>query len=110
MNVGVPDWADLLVTRLKLDEPQTLGELAERMGAPRRALEKAVERLRLRGAPVVSGPAGICLTRDPEVLLDNYRRLRSRYIHQAQGARELRRTAQRMRAPVVVQQDLGLSA
>jgi biotin operon repressor len=80
-------WPDLLLVRLRLDDPQTIGDLAESMQAPRRAIEKAVEELRRRGEPIVTGPWGICL--------DNYRRLRARYIHQAIGARELLRTARR---------------
>jgi biotin operon repressor len=91
----IPNWADLLKVRLRLDDPQTIGDLAESMQAPRRAIEKAVEELRRRGEPIITGPWGVCLTRDPAVLRDNYRRLRSRYIHQAQGARELLRTARR---------------
>lgn len=93
--MNAPPWSDLLKVRLRLDDPQTIGDLAESMQAPRRAIEKAVEELRRRGEPIVSGPWGICLTRDPSVLRDNYRRLRARYIHQAQGARELLRTARR---------------
>jgi len=91
----IPNWPDLLLVRLKLDDPQTIGDLAESMQAPRRAIEKAVEDLRRRGEPIVTGPWGVCLTRDPDVLRDNYRRLRSRYIHQAIGARALLATAKR---------------
>ncbi len=90
-----PPWADLLLTRLLLDQPQTIGDLSEAMGAPRRAIERAVEELRARGEPIVSGPDGIALTRDPERLRASYRALRRRYIHQAMGARVLLRTAKR---------------
>ena len=93
--MNAPPWADLLLVRLKLDDPQTIGDLSESMDAPRRAIEKAVEELRRRGEPIVTGPWGVCLTRDPDVLRDNYRRLRARYIHQAIGARSLLRTARR---------------
>lgn len=90
-----PPWDDLLLVRLKLDAAQTIGDLSESMGAPRRAIERAVESLRARGEPIVSGPDGIALTRNPERLRASYRALRRRYIHQAIGARVLLRTAKR---------------
>lgn len=77
------------------DRAVTIGELAERMGFARRAIEQAVEALRVQGAPICTGPDGVWLTQDGEELLDQYRRLRARYIHQAVNARVLLRTAAR---------------
>lgn len=105
-----PNWPDLLQVQLGWgrDRARTLGELAEAMGAPRRALEAAVEQLRKDGVPIVSGPRGIHLTQDPAELRAAYRALRRRYVTQAIGARELLRTADRMErhAARVVQESI----
>ena len=77
------------------DRARTIGSLQEQLRTSRRIVERAIESLRRNGSPVVTGPDGAWLTTDPGELRDAYRRLRSRYITQAQGARELLRTARR---------------
>lgn len=97
MTPDVPWWPSLVAVNLRYgrDKARTIGEIAEDMGISRRTVEKAVEQMRLEGAPVISGSEGIWLTDSAEELRDAYRRLRARYIHQAIGARALLRTAQR---------------
>lgn len=91
----VPDWPSLTFMRLSWgkDGAITLGELAETMGVSRRVVEKAIETLRATGAPICSGSAGVWLTTSERELLEQYRALRRRYIHQAINARHLLRTA-----------------
>ena len=93
----MPNWADLLLVNLRWgrDGARTLGELSESMGAPRRALEKAVEELRVDGKPICTGAEGVWLTDSAAELRDQYRRLRARYVKQAVNARVLLRTARR---------------
>ena len=93
----IPDLVSLVQTRLNWgrDRAVTIGELAETMNLSRRAVEKAIETLRATGAPVCSGPDGIWLTTSEAELLEQYRALRRRYLHQAVNARHLLRTARR---------------
>lgn len=103
-----PAWPDLLYLRLRWGEPQTIGDLAEAMGAPRRAIEKACEELRRSGAPVISCSEGLYLSTDHRELERAAGRLRLRAIHQLLGARALRETARRYRNQRV--QQMGLWA
>jgi biotin operon repressor len=76
---------------------QTLGDLGIVLGLPRRAIEEAVEALRLEGQPVIGGNEGVKLTRDP-LELEAYlsqRRYRTAAIHR--GTMALRRTLREMR-------------
>jgi biotin operon repressor len=76
--------------------PQTLKEIAQECGLSRRAVEQEIQSLRLQGFPVVTNGDGAWLaTRWQEVELC-VRRLRRRYMTQAQTARALRKTARRM--------------
>jgi biotin operon repressor len=88
--------ADVVYGRLLWGKPRTIGELAEDLAVPRRMLEASIEELRRRGAPIVSGPRGIHLTQDADELLANYRRLRSRAIHQLANLRGMQRTARNL--------------
>jgi biotin operon repressor len=92
-----PSWPDLIATHLFYgrDKAVTISQIAEDIGCSRRIVEQAVEHLRRDGAPICSGSEGVWLTTSSEELRAQYRRLRARYIHQAQGARELLRTARR---------------
>jgi hypothetical protein len=92
-----PHWADLVATRLRWgrDGAVTIGELAESMHVMRREVERAITALRAEGVPVCTGSAGVWLTTSPSELRVCYRWLRSKYIHQAIGARVLLQTAQR---------------
>jgi Mn-dependent DtxR family transcriptional regulator len=92
--------ADVVYGRLFWSKPRTIGELAEDLAVPRRMVEASIEELRRRGAPICSGSRGVWLTQDADELLANYRRLRSRAIHQLANLRAMQRTAQSMRGYV----------
>jgi biotin operon repressor len=94
-----PPAADLLFMNLHMgrDRAESIGSLAERMQMPRRAIEAAVEALRRSGAAICSGSEGIWLTDDPDELIDQYRRLRRRAIHQLANLRAMQRTARNLR-------------
>lgn len=77
--------------------PQTKRELADRMGTSTRQVEAVVQVERLSGAPIVSDEDGYRLALRSEDMLDQYRRMRSRYVNQAITARAVLRTARRMR-------------
>jgi Mn-dependent DtxR family transcriptional regulator len=89
--------ADVVYARLFWGKPRTIGELAEDLAVPRRMVEASIEELRRRGAPVCTGSRGVWLTQDADELLANYRRLRSRAIHQLLNLRQLQKTANAMR-------------
>jgi len=93
-------WADVLLTRLGrgADAARTLSGLAEDLGCPRRAVEAAIQELRLRGWLVMTGGFGAYLTFDPTEGRTMYRRLRSRYVNQAVTARAMLRAVQRIEA------------
>jgi hypothetical protein len=86
-------------------EAITYAELAARTGLPRRACEKAVEGLRAAGAPICTGNAGLWRTQDADELLEHYRRLRSRALHQLPNLRAMQRTAERLRTPLTLWTD-----
>lgn len=92
-----PPWADLLLVNLRWgrDGARTLGELAEAMGAPRRALEKAVEELRKAGSPIVTGSDGVWLSVSDVELEAAAKALQERAVTILLGARALRKTARR---------------
>jgi Mn-dependent DtxR family transcriptional regulator len=95
----MPDFplADVVYARLFWGKPRTIGELAEDLAVPRRMVEASIEELRRRGAPICSGSRGVWLTQDADELLANYRRLRSRAIHQLANLRGMQRTARNLR-------------
>lgn len=98
-----PDLSSLVQVNLRWGQPRTIGDIAEDMHVSRRAVEKAVEQLRLDGAPIITGSAGVWLTTSPDELRAAYRSLRRRYIHQAIGARVLLKTARRFEKHVQAQ-------
>jgi len=89
------------------DRARTIGSLQEQLRCTRRSVERAVEELRLSGAPICSGTEGLWLTTDAAELRAHADRLRSRAIHQLLGARALRATARRHEK--VQQQELWAS-
>jgi len=97
VNPLVPDMPSLVQVNLRYgrDAARTIGDIAEDMGISRRAVEKAVESMRLAGVPVVTGSDGAWLSVDPQELADAAERLRSRALHILLGARALRATARR---------------
>lgn len=110
--MNAPDWATLVRTRLMYgrDRARTIGELQEQLGTSRRIVERAIEQSRLEGFPVISDGDGVYLAQTSEEVRACADRLNRRLISQYRTVRSMRRTAARMKAPVVVQQDLGLSA
>jgi hypothetical protein len=75
---------------------QTKRELAERMGIPVRLVEILVQGGRVEGEPIVSDGDGYRLAVGAADMLDQYRRMRRRYVTQAVTARAVLRTARRM--------------
>jgi hypothetical protein len=65
----------------------------------RRAIESAVQELRLSGEPIVSGDMGVRYTTDPAQLRAAATALRSRARTQLVTARALRQTAARLEGP-----------
>jgi Mn-dependent DtxR family transcriptional regulator len=88
-------FADLLLAQLGrgADHATTYGELTDRLRVSRRKVERGVQELRLRGWLVISDDRGCWLSFEASEGREQYRRLRSRYIHQAQTARAVLRTA-----------------
>jgi hypothetical protein len=74
----------------------TLDVIAIETRLPRRAVEQAVQALRLQGEPLVSDGDGIRYSTDSAEVKACADALRRRFIHQALTARALRRTARRM--------------
>jgi hypothetical protein len=67
--------------------------------AKRRAVEDAIQRLRLAGHPIVGGDAGVKLTSDPLEVRAYAQDRRRRLVSIAKGTRALLNTARRMEAP-----------
>jgi len=107
-----PPWSDVIATRLNYgaDRAVTIGELQESLGVSRRIVERAIEELRSQGRPICSDASGIWIAQTADEVRACADRLNRRLVTQYRTVRAMRRTAQRMRVPVVVQQDLGLSA
>jgi hypothetical protein len=92
--------ADVLLAHLGrgADNARTLSELAEDLRVPRRTIEAAIQQLRLRSYLVCTDNRGAWLSFDPVEGRTMYRRLRSRYVHQAVTARAMLRTVQKIEA------------
>lgn len=93
----VPDFPSLVATHLwwGRDRAVTISQIAEDMEVSRRAVEQAIETLRLTGSPIISCAQGIYLSTDAQELDAAVDALRRRAIHQLVGARALRATARR---------------
>jgi biotin operon repressor len=74
----------------------TIDELSRRLRCPRRAVENAIENLRLSGEPIIAGAEGVRLTDNPRELGEyvEARRRRAAEIHR--GTMRLRSTLRRM--------------
>ena len=91
---------------LTLDGPQTLDELAHRLGLPRRTVERAIQALRLGGHAIGSDDRGVWLAHTRAEGLEAYRRLRSRALEQLHTASAVKRAAYRL--PEMDELNLGL--
>lgn len=97
--------SDLVKVHLAWNEAgaQTHSQLARRTGLTQRQVQRAVEQLRVEGAPICTNTGGehpgVWLTQDPDVLLASYRQLRARALHQLANLRRMQRTAEAMRRP-----------
>ena len=92
------------------DAAVTIGQLQERLGVNRRIVERSIEELRANGRPICSDAGGIWIADTADEVRACADRLNRRLVTQYRTVRALRATAARMRAPVVVQQDLGWEA
>jgi len=105
-----PPWSDILALHLNRgrDAAVTIGQLQERLGVNRRIVERAIESLRENGRPICSDASGIWIADTADEVRACADRLNRRLVTQYRTVRAMRQTAQRMRAPTLVQQDLGL--
>lgn len=106
-----PPWSDILALHLNRgrDAAVTIGELQERLGVNRRIVERSIEELRALGKPICSDASGIWIADTADEVRACADRLNRRLVTQYRTVRAMRQTAQRMRASVVVQTDLGLT-
>ena len=88
--------------------PVTLAALARATGETRRAVEQAVQALRLAGHPIVTDGSGVRLAQDAGDALTCADRLRRRAIVQLLTARALRRAGYRMAATEAAREHLTL--
>lgn len=84
------------------EQAVTIVDLARDLDMPVRSVQASVEELRRRGVAICTGSAGVWLTQDPDELLDQYRRLRGRALHQLANLRRMQRTAELMRRPLTM--------
>lgn len=84
------------------DNAHPLGEIAEALNYPRRAVEAAVQALRADSFPVCSDGSGIWIG-DREDVAATIRSLRGRLVSQYRTMLALRRTLRRMRSADVEQ-------
>lgn len=98
----VSDGTELAVqTAISDGHWHTIGGLAWGLNEPRRAVEEAIESLRLQGEPIVAGNDGVKLTRDAGELATYLegRRRRAAQIHR--GTMAMRTTLRTMQAPTL---------
>ena len=89
------------------DSAITYGALAERLGIPRRSIEKAVRQMRLDGIPVITGNDGAWVAESPQEAREQAGRLRSRAIHIMEPAAALERWADDQEYGDIIQTELG---
>lgn len=77
---------------------RTIDGLAASLGWPRRAVEEAIQQLRLAHYPILGGSAGIRLSDDYREVRAQAQDLRGRIVTQARTARAMLTTARRMEA------------
>ena len=82
------------------DAAVTYGELAERLGIPRRSVEEAIRLARHDLHPIVTGNEGAWLAETPQEARRAAQALRDRAIHQMETAQALDRAADAMEMAV----------
>ena len=80
------------------DHARTIGELAETLNVPRRAIEESIQAARLDHVPIVSGSEGVWIASSAQEALEAAQALRRRAITQLITARALRHAGRRMAA------------
>jgi len=78
-------------------EPWTIAGLNRWLAVPRRAIEEAVESLRLQGHAIIGDKDGLHLARDSKELAAYIEARRRRLVTVYRGTRALRGTLRRMR-------------
>lgn len=76
-----------------------MDSLAEQLHVPRRAIEDAIQQLRLDGHPVVGGDNGVKLSTDSREVRAYAEDRRRRLVSISKGTRALLATARRMDGP-----------
>ena len=85
-----------VITEVLRDTPLTKKALAEKLGTNTREVELLIQAARLEGAPILSGPDGYWISRDPQEIRKCAERLRERAITQMGTARALYRAADKV--------------
>lgn len=88
--------ARLVLLQRSGDYWTTISDLAGLLDVPRRAIEEAVEDLRLAGHPIVGGGSGVKLTRNVNEIRDYVQSRRSRTLAVAKGTRAMLAAARRL--------------
>lgn len=86
-----------VLVALALNGPTKQPDLAAMLGLPVRAVQEAIQALRLAGEPICSGDAGVWLARDADELAASNRRLHHRLREQYRTLRAQRRAEARLR-------------
>lgn len=76
----------------------TIGYLSEALRVSRRDIETAIQEMRLRGEPIVTGAEGVRFSLDPTEVRANAMKLRDRALTQMHTAKALDDTADRLEA------------
>jgi biotin operon repressor len=87
---------DLLAVLYSADQWHTIDDLARRLRMPRRAVENAIEHLRLEGTPIVAGNDGVRISTSAAEVREYAQDRRRRLVSIAKGTRKLLATARRM--------------
>lgn len=80
------------------DTPQTIGDIAAMTNLPRRAVEAAIQELRLEGRPVAADGRGVWLATEWRDMERTFLSLRSRAASQYRTVAAVRRCYREMRA------------
>ena len=101
-----PELAERVLARLHDGRWHLLHGLAAAFVVPRRAVEQAIEDLRLAGQPIIGGSAGVRLSDRPSEVREYAQQRRRRSHEISKGTRQLLHTANRMEGRGVGQRTL----